>query len=433
MSAPFNHVTSRVLARCLRADGTLAPYQTEDTEEDAAELGVTWHEILAHLQHYGARELARAAGQDSAVWPGLLAMGMRADRTDCDGKTALHHAIELGRAAFCGYYPVEGAVPKLLEQGADPDALNSDGKTPLQLAVDLHFLSVVRRLRQAGATLGGGQTFAPADPAEPQSSRDAVAVYLALGGNLEAPPGGFMPDPHDEDWNFIRRIDTDEVARDHDSRTAFLEAVDAGDLPLVQALASAGADIHAQRIDYGCGSAVARAAMRARVPVMRQLLAWGLPLRVPAVDVQRLLDACLASYCNTLSFARHNFPDPAREAAVAECVALLLEQGERPNTEEFLLACADLRLLEIFWPYAPHLDAAQNADALRRVCDAEFGITPGRSRARFARAFLQGNADPNFNFIERWPLNSALHHGDSELIALLQAAGAIKSETCIPL
>ena len=52
-------------------------------------------------------------------------------------------------------------------------------------------------------------------------------------------------------------IDEDEVGTCHDSRTAFLEAVDEGDLPLVQALAAAGANIHARRIDYGCQSALA--------------------------------------------------------------------------------------------------------------------------------------------------------------------------------
>ena len=93
-----------------------------------------------------------------------------------------------------------------------------------------------------------------------------------------------------------------------------------------------------------------------------------------------------------------------------------------------MLACADLRLLEILWPYAPHLDGAQNADALRRVCRAEFGIAPGRSRARFARAFLEESAHPNFDFNKSQALNSALRHGDTELIALLKATGAIENQ-----
>jgi len=302
--------------------------------------------------------------------------------------------------------------------------------------VTLNFLPVIRILRRAGAVIANGQdAFCATCDDEPNSSHDAVRVFLALGGDLEAPVGGAMPEPTQQEASSARVGDKKKAMANHDSMTAWLHAAARGDVPLLQALRDAGADTNAcQQTYFGSHTAVGVAAMGERVEALQQLLAWKVPLCGANTDAARPLAACLEEYDRELfliarwadkSGNEDYRPDTAPKIALAECCVLLLEQGERPDPKEIIAACQNLRLLEVLWPHAPRLDADSAAQALDSVCSAAFNAQSVETRAPFARAFLEQGASLK-RIGERY-LRKALEHGDAELVALLKASGATES------
>lgn len=483
MAPAFDQSFSDLLARCLRDDGTLVPYNQISLEADGSigemEITLTWHEVIYHLENYGARELSKANGMGERRDPpkhspsisasGLSALGMRASAVDCDGKTALHHALINGYARPDKGYNVERAISHLLKLGADPNASDKAGVTPLQLAVALNLLPVIRILRQGGAIFRGAADEPDAAPAkEPAASRDAVRVFLALGGDLEAPCGGVMfnpsePEPgsvrvgasaeavphrdfivawleaarHDDQplWQALCEVRGDTLEQ-HNSVTAWLDAARRGDLWLLQVLREAGVNVEACQItDEGSHTAIGMAATNRHFAALRQLCAWEVPMCSLDDGALRPLSACLKRYDREHDpvirwFYQRDDPDwePDGEAnnALAECVALLLERGERPGPKDIVIACQTLRVLELLWPYAPLLDADDASEALNMVCEGLLNTHFTPTRAVFARAFLEQGAE--FGYYEgNRCLRYALKYEDAELVELLRAAGARES------
>jgi len=417
----FDSAISQYLDRRLQKDGSFVLGDTGLFGGDDSSSTITQHEILAHLQSYGAYELARSARYSGRVREGLLALGVEISAPDCQGQTALLYALEMGRARIMNSYPVSKAIAWLLESGADPNRAGKDGQTPLQLATALNFVSVVRDLRQAGAVNAGRQTLETAPQEEPECSRDAVQVFLALGGDLEAPCGGSMQDLNDDEALFYRKYDTISMAAEHDSRTSWLHAAQTGDLPMLQALHAAGADRSAflWTDERGALNAVALAACGPHVDAVRQLLEWNVPTRAAQEFSCGAIDCCIESHDNRLvakSLEKNVDPD----LVVEDCVRLLLEFGDRPGSRAFVTANQDLRLCEILWPHAPVLTGKEATNALGRICSVKAGANASQ-HLRFVGDLLKWGADPNANYGR--VMEAANEDGDSDLLALLQAAG----------
>ena len=76
----------------------------------------------------------------------LESMTDQVDKTDSDGNTVLHHAVERGDRP---------SVLHLLMNGVDYDAINLDGESALHIAAETGQLLVVRDLLKVGANIFG--------------------------------------------------------------------------------------------------------------------------------------------------------------------------------------------------------------------------------------------------------------------------------------
>ncbi len=91
-----------------------------------------------------------AAGNNLPAVQALLAKGASPNVPDHSGRTAVHHAAAIAKAAI---------LEALLEAGGNPDAQDASGATPLHLAADFPYFEPdsqlsVRVLLHYGAAAG---------------------------------------------------------------------------------------------------------------------------------------------------------------------------------------------------------------------------------------------------------------------------------------
>lgn len=448
----FSDSISYQLRQRLLEDGSLLSLQEWEQKQDENEKyrfrhepAIPMRELLEHLRQHSAQELARAALQNhSGQFLRLLAAGAGVNDRDEAGATALHLVFWLGRPRMG--LMIDGpsgvdAVGRLLEAGADPDAATPDGTTPLQLALQFGRLAAVRQLRGAGALHCAPLALDPAPRHEPEASRDAVAVFVAGGGDLEMSPGGPMAEMDDWEETIYRKIATWEIEAQHDASTLLTGAVASDDLDLVKALIEAGASWEAAR------EALHQAAANASIEMMRHLLALGWNVRAPDEALKTPLERLLERFSSNLSHSEDRLepkllavPVPRWVTrAIAERVEkldrflsparFLLEAGAEVRFEALSLAAYDVEMFELLWPHAPQMaPEAATQLMLRLIYTPDSTRRPDATRLRFIEALLERGADANFNHYPDYP-EDALYFcakalNDEPLCRVLEAAGA---------
>lgn len=157
------------------------------------------HQVSFSHGHHNALIAAVRAGDLRAVKRFIQSMPFRLDDKDASGRSALHHAVEVG---------AETVVACLLEGiggvRADPTVKTFFGVTPLHIAAARGNLRLISMLARRGADLNGVSSFnaTALDLARHWGQRDAANVLLSWSGRSSSLPWALPPAEREllRDW-----------------------------------------------------------------------------------------------------------------------------------------------------------------------------------------------------------------------------------------
>lgn len=234
--------------------------------------------------HHTALEVAASAGHIDAVDRLLEAGADPNARVHARGLSVLAAAAEQGQLLV---------VQKLLETGADPDHYGlCSGATPLIAAVKAGHVEMCKTLLQSGAKLGKcieddgvkhdrivSEDYSAIEAAVETSNIDILELLLGTVENVAKkfdPKAREVADAEGREEDSQRLWDIETMirnARDGINR-ALTRAAVAGNMPILQRLLDAGADVTAKSRDSNA-NAIGAAASRGHLEAMNKLLQAG--------------------------------------------------------------------------------------------------------------------------------------------------------------
>jgi len=297
------------------------------------------------------------------------------------------------------------AARRLLEAGADGHSVLPDGRSALDLAVCRGWLRIARQI-QSGVD----------DKSDLEGSRTIVARFKVLGGNMESPMGGWLPQ---EGEKF-----SEDAARKHNSVTLLLDAARSGDVGMFEALREAGANLwvrgerNENALHFACSAKCP--------PLVERLLSLGFdpneasirfftPLHLALWPVENLTDA----------------PTQDQVQQRKATIRLLLATGARVDESALLSATDDLLLLEEMLSHVPEeevspriasqivLQVASSDSASDFFHQSEDALK--QLRLRLTTHFLERGASANHSLAQAF--RQAQERNDLALMALLRAHG----------
>jgi len=371
----------------------------------------THHELFDYLLDFGALELAWAAqpGFENA-FEKLLALGVSINQVDTDGKTALHHVLlqepspRRDRTQEDHFIAVGFAARRLLEAGADGHSVLPDGRSALDLAVCRGWLRIARQI-QTGVD----------DKSDLEGSRTIVARFKVLGGNMESPTGGWLPQREGEKFS-------EDAARKHNSVTLLLDAARSGDVGMFEALREAGANLwvrgerNENALHFACGAKCP--------PLVERLLSLGFDPNERSIR-----------FFTPLHFALWtNLTDDPTQDQVQQrraTICLLLVAGARLDESALLAAADDLLLLEEMLSHVPEEEVSPRvvSQIVLQVASSDSADdffhqsddVLKQLRLRLITHFLERGASANHSLAQAFRQDQ--ERNDLELMALLRAHG----------